>query len=111
MNNLQEVFERALEIEKMEPGTRGPLQTTENITLKLMEELGEVAAAVLKLNKYKVTKESIQDISDNLDEEVVDMMIMAFTLAHKRNLTIDKLLPIFERKMEKWLKIHVLKTA
>ena len=74
---------------------------------KLMEEVGEIAQDVLKLDGYKVNKEKVEDLRQNLKEEIVDAMVMLMVLAMDAGTTEKEMCTIFEKKLNKWVSKHI----
>lgn len=105
--DINSAFEETRRMERKAMTIRGPLQTIENITLKCMEELGELATDILKLKKFKVTDELPKDIMENMEEEVVDGLIMYMTITENLNMDTKKVLKIFRKKLKKWEKNHL----
>lgn len=76
-------------------------KSTQELALKTGEEVGELQQAVLSVTGapgcgYK------NKTWDDVDEEAVDTIICAFAVAFKGAPNPDRLLTIFERKMQKW---------
>lgn len=107
LNNMNDAYREVCRLELKARTLRGPLQTLDNITLKIMEELGELATDLLKLRKFKVTNELASDIRKNMKEEAVDGLIMYMTLCDELQMDEDELMDIFEKKLKKWEKNHL----
>lgn len=92
MNDLlAEIFKTAEKEQKNE----------QQLVLKLMEEVGETAQALLASQKApgseykKLTTEDVQ-------EEVADTLLVAFTLLHKLGTSSEQLQTLLETKLAKW---------
>ncbi len=96
-----------MKLENLARMIRPEKQTIENMTLKIMEELGELATDILKLKKYKMSKDKPNAIKQNLKEEIVDGLIMYMTLTVETGMSYSELMNIFEKKLTKWEKQHL----
>jgi len=72
------------------------------ITLKAMEELGELVAALLHENGYKSTNKSPKDIRDNQLEEACDVIICMLGVLQKKKFTYKQIIEMLEKKSNKW---------
>ena len=76
-------------------------KSTQELALKAGEEVGELQEAVLSATHapgcgYK------NKTWDDVDEEAVDVIIISLATALKGAGSLERLKPIFERKMAKW---------
>ena len=67
-----------------------------DITLHMLEEMGEVARNVLKIKNYG--GQHTQDSEVNMDEELADVFYLVLKLANETNIDLEKALLA---KMEK----------
>jgi NTP pyrophosphatase (non-canonical NTP hydrolase) len=72
------------------------------LTLKAMEEMGELVQALLHENGYKPNNKSKKEIRYNQKEEIVDVMICMMGVADKLGFTYKELLEMFILKTDKW---------
>jgi NTP pyrophosphatase (non-canonical NTP hydrolase) len=75
------------------------------LLVKSMEELGELAAALLNENGYKPTDKSPKDIRENQLEEACDVIICMLGILDKQNFTIDEIKEMMKKKADKWEKV------
>ncbi len=81
-----------------------PIETK---VLKCMEELGEIAVDVLKLNGYKHSPDTVETVKANLEEEIVDLFITVLVLAKQVKLSDKRIAEIFREKLAKWQNKHI----
>ena len=71
-------------------------KTNIEVTELLIEELSELIQAVVKLERWDngetTLRYNIDEISNNLYEEMVDVIIMMLQFIHKNNIECEKLL-------------------
>lgn len=72
------------------------------LTLKAMEELGELVAALLHENGYKPTNKSAKAIRDNQLEELCDVIICMMGVADKKGFTYKQIVNELNKKSDKW---------
>jgi NTP pyrophosphatase (non-canonical NTP hydrolase) len=77
-------------------------KSTQELALKTSEEVGELAQAVLSVTEAPGCKYKNKTWAD-VDEEAVDTIICAFATALRGDPDPKRLLPVFQRKLEKWL--------
>jgi NTP pyrophosphatase (non-canonical NTP hydrolase) len=85
-------------------------KTTDDLvkkTLKLSEEVGELAAEVLKLDGFKRSKESKVKIKAHLIEEAVDSMLVIFDILATAGVTEDVIDKVANKKIKKWQRKHI----
>lgn len=76
-------------------------------TLKLNEEVGELAAAVLAYTGYKVTDFTDDQIEDNILEEGCDILIVLLSILTSRGFTLQQIKQKANLKLDKWkAKMH-----
>lgn len=78
--------------------------TSERLTLKATEELGELAEAIHWSNGYKKTKKTEQEITDAILEEGIDTIICILSAMDKEGVDFKKFDKEFIRKTIKWRK-------
>jgi NTP pyrophosphatase (non-canonical NTP hydrolase) len=105
MSNLSSIFTAVCSLQDKSDILRP--QPIERDVLKLTEEVGEIAADVLKLCGYKVTKEDRVETRENLRGEIADVIIMAMVLAHKSKVTEKELRMKIHEKLQKWEETHI----
>ena len=105
ISNLSQAMEKVMELQKRAIVNK-PKPIEMNLA-KLMEEVGEIAQDVLKLDGYKTNNESKSSIKKNLQEEIADAMVMLFVLSFDTGMSEEKLCKIFEKKLQKWVKKHI----
>lgn len=71
--------------------------------LKLNEEVGELSAEILKLTGYKYTKDTTQQIRENLLQEASDSIIMIFDILNTLGYTKSEIVESSTSKVDKWL--------
>lgn len=77
-------------------------KTIQQITLKLMEEMGEVAEALLSYTEAPGCKYKGKTI-DDLKEEIIDVIIVSFVLTEKLGMEKEEIKEIIKRKVDKWV--------
>lgn len=76
--------------------------TMERLLVKAMEELGELAEAINWKNNYKRTDKSINEISDAITEESIDVLVCIFAIMEKNNTLPDDADNYLKKKLKKW---------
>ncbi len=109
INSIQDAFDEARRLSRKAEKVRPDKQTIENMLLKTMEELGELATDILKLKQYKVNTENKEDITKNAKEEVIDCFAMLINISEKLNISDKEMVKIFRKKLAKWNKSHLNK--
>lgn len=77
-------------------------KTIQQITLKLMEEMGEVAEALLSYDQAPGCGYKGKSL-DDLKEEIIDVIIVSFVLTEKLGMEKDEIKEILNRKVAKWI--------
>ena len=72
--------------------------------LKLGEEYGELSAEILKLAGYKRSKETKEEINNNILLESTDCLIMIFDIMTQMGFTKEQICEMAEKQINKWLK-------
>ncbi len=95
---MEDVFTLFKQLAEKEP------KTLEQMALKLAEESGEVAQAVLSQNKASGSQYKQLQIQD-IKEECIDTILVATALYYKLEQSNDEeLIALLTKKMEKWEK-------
>lgn len=79
-------------------------KSTQELALKTGEETGELQQAVLSVTEAPGCKYKNKTWED-VDEEAVDVVICALATCLKGDGNLTKLLPIFEKKIQKWKEV------
>ena len=83
MSNLKRLQDEVSSYDKKYGWTGDP---ESHITLHMMEETGEIARQVLRLEGYK--KEPYD--KNNLSEEIIDLLYLTVKLANKADIDLEK---------------------
>lgn len=95
---MEDVFTIIKQLAEKEP------KTLEQMALKLSEESGEVAQAVLSQNKASGSQYKQLQIQD-IKEECIDTILVATALYYKLEKSNDEeLITLLTKKMNKWEK-------
>jgi hypothetical protein len=71
--------------------------------LKLGEEYGELSAEILKLAGYKRSKETKEEINNNILLESTDCLIMIFDIMTQMGFKKEQICNMAERQVNKWI--------
>jgi NTP pyrophosphatase (non-canonical NTP hydrolase) len=71
--------------------------------VKLMEEVGELSAEIMRLTGNKAAKKPMRGVKADAQEEAVDVLIMACDIVDKLGLDDRTMTKILNRKLHKWL--------
>jgi len=74
----------------------------EGLTLKAMEELGELVQALLHENGYKANEKTPEAIRENQLEEGCDVIICIMGVLVKKGFTYQQILDMLNKKTDKW---------
>ncbi|GAH12987.1 unnamed protein product [marine sediment metagenome] len=74
----------------------------EILTLKAVEELGELAASLFHEIGYKQTNKPKKDIRENQLEETVDVILCMLGVLEKKGFTYDQIIKQLNKKIGKW---------
>jgi len=96
---MKEIYEKIQKLSKRD------VADAKGLTLKSMEELGELVQALLHENGYKPNNKSLKDIKDNQLEELVDVIICMFGVADKLGFTYKQIINKLDKKAGKWEKV------
>jgi len=96
---MKEIYKKIQKLSKRD------VADAKGLTLKSMEELGELVQALLHENGYKPNNKSKKAIKENQKEEIVDVMICMLGVANELGFTYKELLEQFELKTDKWEKV------
>ncbi|EOH97962.1 MazG nucleotide pyrophosphohydrolase domain-containing protein [Enterococcus pallens] len=88
---LDEIFRTAEKEQKNE----------QQLVLKLMEEVGETAQALLSSQKAPGSEYKMLTTED-VKEEIADTLLVAFALLHKLGTSNEQLQDLLETKLAKW---------
>lgn len=89
-------------LERLIQATKTEEKTTEHLLIKLMEEVGEASEAYLSTSKASGSDYK-QLSSVDFQEELVDILLVAFTLLKKTGISEDEMTLLFNKKINKWL--------
>ncbi|MFW5847806.1 MAG: hypothetical protein ACOCVF_02720 [bacterium] len=79
--------------------------SAEQLALKGMEELGELAAGLFMDSGYKRTTLTEQEVKENILEEVIDVIICMLAILERKNLLNEEAVEeMFNKKIKKWNK-------
>jgi len=76
-------------------------KTSEEIVLKLMEEVGEVAQAILSFKGAQGCEYKAKG-RDDVIEELVDVSMVVESLLHRYNVSDARFNAMFNQKLNKW---------
>ena len=107
INTIEGVYDEAMRLSQKADDIRPELQTIENMVLKTMEELGELATDVLKLKGYKVNSENKDDIRANAREEAVDGILIYLNICKNLGISKEEFIRIATFKLDKWDSKHL----
>jgi len=96
---MKEIYKKIQKLSKRD------VADAKGLTLKSMEELGELVQALLHENGYKPNNKSLKDIKDNQLEELVDVIICMFGVADKLGFTYKEIIKVMGLKTDKWEKV------
>jgi NTP pyrophosphatase (non-canonical NTP hydrolase) len=96
---MDELIDRILRISNEKEG-----KSLLEMTLKCSEELGEVSEAVLSYNGVCGCGYKGKTI-DDVNEEIIDVFIVIVAMAAKAGLSKEQMIPIIEKKLNKWQKV------
>lgn len=71
--------------------------------LKLTEEVGELAAELLKITGYKHTNDTKEEATKKALLESVDTMIMVFSIMNYLEFDKNQIVEMTESQIKKWL--------
>jgi NTP pyrophosphatase (non-canonical NTP hydrolase) len=90
---------------KIESLSKRDVADAKGLTLKAMEELGELVQALLHENGYKPNNKSKKAIKENQLEECADVIVCIFGVAQKLGFTYKDVVDMMIKKSGKWEKV------
>lgn len=90
---------------KIQELSKRDVADAKGLTLKSMEELGELVQALLHENGYKPTKKKKHEIRMNQLEEACDVIICMFGVLDKLGFTYEQTVNMLSKKLKKWEKV------
>jgi len=96
---MDKLINEILEISRNKEG-KSPIQ----LTVKCMEELGEVAEAILSYEGASGCGYKGKTL-DNVKEEAIDVILVIFALTAKLGMDEDEIKSIIKTKLLKWQKV------
>lgn len=96
---MEKIYEKIQELSKRDTAD------AKGLTLKSMEELGELVQALLQLDGYKPNNKKPYEIRMNLLEEPCDVIICMFGVLDKLGFTYEQIINMLDKKSQKWEKI------
>jgi NTP pyrophosphatase (non-canonical NTP hydrolase) len=96
---MDRLISKILQISNEKEG-KTPIQ----LTVKMMEELGELAEAMLSYSNITGSEYKNKSI-DHVKEETMDVIIVGFALAAKLGMTTQEIKDIIDIKLVKWQKV------
>lgn len=98
INSFDRIFDLVEEATKLE--NKGTLAEK---GLKLTEEVGELAAELLKITGYKHTTDTKAQALKNSLLESVDSMIMIFLILNELGFSKEEIFQMTQSQLNKWL--------
>lgn len=77
-------------------------KTRDEQFIKLQEEIGEIAVAILHSRGLKNTSKTKKEINDNILEEICDSIIVLYSLASAYKFTKKDIDKMISKKILKW---------
>jgi len=77
-------------------------KTIDERFMKLNEEIGEIAIAILQSRGLKHTNKSKKEIKENILEEICDSVIVLFSMASAYKFTECQIKKMINKKLDKW---------
>ncbi len=96
---MKEIYEKIQKLSKRD------VADAKGLTLKSMEELGELVQALLHENGYKPNNKSKKAIKENQLEELCDVIVCMLGVADKLGFTYKQIVSMLEKKSDKWEKV------
>lgn len=98
MNDFEEVYKFIKKLANKDGAD------AEKLTLKAMEELGELSTALLQESGYKSTKKSKKLVKLNQLEEACDVIICMMGIIEKKGWSHEQIINMLGMKSKKWEK-------
>jgi len=96
---MKEIYKKIQKLSKRD------VADAKGLTLKSMEELGELVQALLHENGYKPTNKKKYEIRMNQLEEACDVIICMFGVLDKLGFTYEQIKNMLDKKSDKWEKV------
>ena len=96
---MEELIDRIIEVSKTNEG-----KTASQLLLKLMEESGEVAEALLSYEKACGCEYKNKNM-DDVGEEAVDILLVILAFMTRIGMSKDQIKSMIETKLAKWQKV------
>lgn len=78
------------------------LKTFDERFMKLNEEVGEIAVAILQSRKLKNTDKTKKEIRENILEEMCDASIVLYSMMSYHKFTPKQIDRMMHKKIDKW---------
>lgn len=96
---MKEIYKKIQSLSKRD------VADAKGLTLKSMEELGELVQALLHENGYKPNNKSLKAIKENQLEEVCDVMICMVGVLNELGFGYNQMIAMLDKKTDKWEKV------
>lgn len=97
---MERIWKRIIDVRKYDKAT------AEQLTLKLVEELGEFAETLHWESGYKKTDLSIVEIKENQLEEGCDVIICIMAALSAKGFDYESTIKMMDKKIDKWMRKH-----
>jgi len=77
-------------------------KTLDERFIKLNEEVGEIAVAILNFRGLKNTTQTKKEIKENILEEICDSLIVLISMASSHKFTENQIHKMIDKKLDKW---------
>ncbi len=77
-------------------------KTIEQRFIKLNEEIGELAVALLHLRGLKNTDKTKKEIKENILEEICDSLNVLYSIASSHKFSQEQIVDMMNKKLDKW---------
>jgi NTP pyrophosphatase (non-canonical NTP hydrolase) len=77
-------------------------KTIDERFMKLNEEVGEIAVAILHSRGLKHTDQSKKEMRENILEEICDSIIVLYSMASWHKFTEKQITKMMNKKLDKW---------
>ncbi|AHZ10218.1 MazG-like pyrophosphatase [Bacillus phage NotTheCreek] len=95
------MFAITLDRDKLDELCSKNTKTLTEMALKLAEETGEIAQAVLSVEKAQGSAYKAKDVADVI-EELVDATMVIESMLHRLKVTDSEFNAVFNQKLKKW---------
>ena len=96
---MKEIFEKIQSLSERD------VADAKGLTLKAMEELGELVQALLHEDGYKPNNKSLEEIRENQKEEACDVIICIFGVLDKLGFGWEETKNMMHFKTDKWERV------